>query len=761
MFPLKAFQEKAIADLRKSFLHLWGTGNRRIELVFKSPTGSGKTIMVAQFLRDLTGDPQFNADKAFIWFSFNEESYKQSKDKLFKYYGGASEINLMDLNDLNRHSKLNKNSVFFINWQKIKSSTKDGRKLRTKNENDTTFDSLVEKTHKEKREIVLIIDEAHRDSDTLLAQDLINLINPRIILKITATPKDVPSLEDVQENKKGFIYVKKDDVVSEGLIKEKIITQTKEDVEKIEKNEMDQDLLLLELAYNKRNELKKYYEKLKLDINPLVLIQLPNDDRARKETLDKSKKDIVVDYLKGKGESEHSIAVWLSEKKENLETIEKKTSSVNFLVFKQAAATGWDCPRAGILVMFREIKTPVFHTQTLGRILRMPEAIHYSIPELNISYLYTNYERNQVLAEYNKNKLENRPATQYSYRKKEIKPLKLESVFMTRADYNDLGDSFQNTFKSVANKSLSIKESDSKSQIEKKLKEHDLDIKNVDINNTLIVDAEIENYDDFINEIKESASESSYEISRNDLGRVYNLLCFNAISKQESEDKKFAPERSWGKLKTALNVYFSGLLSIDREDYYKIIVNNLLRANSILKYIIGESLEKYRPIREKEVKKKAERLKRFDVLDIPRSEISYTDLFEEMKVKKSAMQPFFIEKKPVQNEKEFVKFLEDSSKVEWWYKNGDNGSEYFSIPYYNETENRERLFYPDWILKTKSRVWILDTKSGITSSEQNLETQYKEKALKKWLKERKGFDGGIVVPDGPNGWKINGKRLSL
>jgi len=55
----------------------------------------------------------------------------------------------------------------------------------------------------------------------------------------------------------------------------------------------------------------------------------------------------------------------LSEKKENLELVEKNNSPINFLIFKQAAATGWDCPRASILVMFREIKNPSFHIQTV------------------------------------------------------------------------------------------------------------------------------------------------------------------------------------------------------------------------------------------------------------------------------------------------------------------------------------------------------------------------------------------------------------
>lgn len=759
MFTLKTFQEKAIAELRKSFLELWSTGNRRLELIFKSPTGSGKTVMTAQFLRDLTGDPQFNADKAFVWFTFNEESYEQSKKKLFKYYGGAGEIELLDLNDLTRNAKLEKNSVFFINWQKIKSSTKDGRKLRKENENDITFDFFIQKSQADGREIVLIIDEAHRDASTDLAQELIDLIDPRIILKITATPKKEPSYSDVKNKKVGFVEVERDAVIVEGLIKEKVITQTKEDIEKEAKKEIDQDLLLLDLAYVKRLELKKSYKKLGIDINPLVLVQLPNDDKARKETLDKTKKDVVLDFLKDKGEEDHNVAVWLSNDKENLDEIEKNDSEINFLVFKQAAATGWDCPRAAILVMYREIKSPAFHIQTVGRILRMPEAIHYPMPELNIGYLYTNYERNQILAEYDKQKGENRPATQISRCKKDIKPIELESVFMSRADYNDLGDSFQKAFKQVANKELGIKESDTKAQIKKKLKEQNLDVTDVKVESSLIVDAEIENYDNFVEELRESTAELSNEISRNDLERLYNLLCFNIISKQEDENKKFAPERSWGKLKTALNVYFSNLLDLAREDYYKVIVNDLLRPDSVLRPILGETLEKYRPIREKEVKEKAKQTRRDEVLEIPREYLFFTDLYEEMKVKKSAMQPFYIQKEPVQNEKEFIKYLEASSKVEWWYKNGDSGSEYFSIPYYHETENRERLFYPDWIVKTKNKVWILDTKAGFTA--ESNDTQYKAEALKDWLKGKSKFDGGIVVPDGPNGWKIGDKKITF
>ena len=44
-------------------------------------------------------------------------------------------------------------------------------------------------------------------------------------------------------------------------------------------------------------------------------------------------------------------------------------SGVEFLIFKQAIETGWDCPRAQILVGFRKIESMIFELQTVGRIM--------------------------------------------------------------------------------------------------------------------------------------------------------------------------------------------------------------------------------------------------------------------------------------------------------------------------------------------------------------------------------------------------------
>jgi type III restriction enzyme len=758
MFALKPFQETTIAKLKDNFLSLWKSPHENIPLVFKSPTGSGKTIMLAQFLRDIVGDPRFYGnDVAFVWLAFNEESYVQSKNKLSSYYGGASELELLDLNDLNQ-GKMNKNSVFFINWQKIKGKSKESRKLRKDNEWGLTFDSFINKTKEDGCKLVVIIDEEHIGSDTELAGEIIDgLIQPKITIRVSATPKYVPDAEEMAEQKGGFVQAKREEVIEAGLIKEKIIFQTEEDLDKKGLKGMDQDDLLLELAYQKRQDIVEHYKSIDVEVNPLVMIQLPNDDRAGKETTAINKQDIVINFLKDKGVLEDEIAIWLSQEKVNLEQVEDNKSPISFLLFKQAAATGWDCPRASILVMFREIKNPTFAIQTVGRILRMPFGSHFPIPKLNLGYLYTNYKRNEVLTEYGKSNTDNRPAVYGSYRRPEITPEVVESMFMSRTDYNDLGDSFQETFSNVASEYFDIKQKDIPSEVIKKLGSKKLETK-PSVTNGLIVGVEIDDYDNFTKELIAEGGSHDQEMSQHDLERLYNLLCFKFISHQVDENKKFAPERSWGKLKTAINVWLLNITGKDRKYIYTLVVNDLLNQSSVLSPVIATALEQYRSVREKEVNKKSERSKRIEEIELPPASLFFTDQYKEMKVKKSALTPFYMHSnyKGEINEKDFIKFLEENKDVVWWHKNGDTGSEFFSISYYNPEENKEKLFYPDWIFKTETALWIVDTKKGSTA--EIIDTKYKAEALQEWLEGRKNIKGGIVVPDGPNGWKVNSNK---
>ncbi|MHB1646799.1 MAG: DEAD/DEAH box helicase [bacterium] len=764
MIILKDFQKTAIDQLSLTFLDLWKTGKYKIPLVFKSPTGSGKTIMMAEFLRCLDDNYLFHEDKAYIWVSFGgDESYSQSKDKLYRYYNDGTDMHLKDYNNLSE-GKLYKNNILFINWSKIKGTDKESRKLRKSGGvgygGEAVFDEFIQNTRKE-RDIVLIIDEAHTETDTTLANEVIDLINPRIIIKITATPKNIPNASEINQKKAGFVEVLESEVITSGLIKEEIIIQTDEDIKKLEHKEFSEDEIMLKLAYDKRLELKKLYEKLGLDINPLVMIQLPSDFKE-KEDVQINKKDIVLSYLREKGAKEKEIAVWLSNEKKNLELIEKNDSEVNFMIFKVAPATGWDCPRAEILVMFREITSPTFHTQIIGRIKRMPEGHRYNKEELNKAYIYTNYNKDHIRNikdPENKHKI----PIYFTELKKDIEIITLETTYYHRTDFNTLTPPplWQRLFLET----MDIEFGTSKeifTEIENYNKVKSLiNLENRNVNNRIIVNAKIESFDNFIDEIKEKATNMNYHFSNLDVERLYNLLCFEELNKQEDEEAKYNPSRSWSQLKSALNVWFNTRLGLDRDIYYPIIVNELSGDNIKIKTSINKALKDFRKKYEIEIKEKEEK-EVFD-LELPEREIGFTEDYEKIEgINKNIYKEFYNRKQYLgkDNEERFVKFLESQENIIWWHKQDDSGRKVFAIEYFDTQEKKNRLFYTDFIIKTINKIYLLDTKSGNTAKSQ--ETADKNKALQKWIKEKKSkyvFEiiGGIIIEKYPH-WKINKKE---
>ncbi|MFH1402447.1 MAG: DEAD/DEAH box helicase family protein [Patescibacteria group bacterium] len=761
---LKDFQKIAVDQLSDTFLELWKTGKFRIPLVFKAPTGAGKTIIMAEFLRCLDDNYQFHEDKAYIWVSFGgDESYSQSKNKLYHYFNEGTDMNLKDINNLSE-GKLYKNNIFFINWSKIKGTDKESKKLRKSGGvgygGDAVFDDFIQKTKKE-RDLVLIIDEAHTETDTHLANEVVDLIDPRIILKITATPKDLPNISDVSQKKAGFVEALESDVIASGLIKEKIIIQTEEDIKKLEDKKLSEDEIMLELAFDKRLELKKHYQKLGLDINPLVLIQLPSDFKE-KEEVQANLKDLVLSYLKQKGVKENEIAIWLSGDKdiEKLKNISDNDDKINFMIFKVAPATGWDCPRADILVMFREITSPTFHTQIIGRIKRMPEAHHYKIEELNKAYIYTNYNKSHI-RDVAKPETPNKPPIYYTKLKKGVGRITLETTYHQRTDFNTLTPPplWQKFFLQTLDEEFGTKIQFVTENL-KMIKKH-FDFSSTDVNNQIVVDAEIESFDNFVHEIKEKGKNLDYHFSQLDVERLYNLLCFEELKKQGDDEAKYNPSRSWGQLKSALNVWFNTRFGFDMAIYYPVIVNELLKNSCVLKTAISKALKDFRQKYEIEIKEKEEK-DIFD-LELPAKEASFTEDFEKIEgIQKNAYEEFYNRKKYLgkENEERFIKFLESQKQIIWWHKQDDSGRDAFAIEYFDTKENKNRLFYPDFVVRTKKLVYLLDPKNDITAKSQ--ETADKSKALQDWIKKNQlkyNFEitGGIVIEKYPN-WSINRKK---
>ena len=101
-------------------------------------------------------------------------------------------------------------------------------------------------------------------------------------------------------------------------------------------------------------------------------------------------------------------------------------------------------------------------------------------------------------------------------------------------------------------------------------------------------------------------------------------------------------------------------------------------------------------------------------------------------------------------EKLFERYCESSQNIEWFYKNGDKGNEFFSIVY-EDNRGKQRSFYPDYIVQdTNGNTWIIETKGGFSKSGQSEDidkfTAKKFNVLKKYLDKYK-LQGGIIRQD--------------
>lgn len=888
------FQNDAIEELISKFKKLYKINTDSFEntpkIILKAPTGSGKTFMTESFIHRLAAQPDFNEDVAFVWMTCSDTLAMQSRDKFYEYFSPNVNSRLLTAGDIEQNEFLLKNDILFSNWQKynISKDKFDKRTLRRPDderklkENGFYFDDLIENTKSHGRQIILLIDESHAYDSKLAEESVIKTIGPKIIIKISATPFKNDSEKKDFYAQKGMGYaeiveIKRDDVIAEGLIKESIVSQTEEDIMNYKVPDEDIEKLLLALAIEKQKLLRQEWQKLGFNINPLVMIQLPNDSKTKTANEIESKKTRVLQLLKDLGIEENKIATRLQETTERMNDITQNDSQIDFLLFKLAAATGWDCPRAHILVRYREIKSESFETQTLGRILRMPVVKKdFNNQLLQTGYLYTNFPKSSVhipeetkenkakvnhtqldvevkksiLQEHNnkaiedlfkevfvsesagknsenemkavfekavsdlefvslqlkgdsvkhnaarieihekidnlKNNLneivskavENIPQEQKEEVQNEISakldliiqktedmalgeketeivfdPM-LKTDFLSRADYGDLGkvSEFRKSFLKSMDSYFGIDSHQiyDAEELNKKLTDKGV-ILDSSIKQEIMVNAKFVSEQGFEN--SETGKNIDYETAQSNVEVAFTEMCYEILTTQTEEDAKVGNvARSWAAFRQTLRLWLTkhAFIHSDYLSAYKIFLNDCNKA-CVFKAAITNALKEYRKVLDEFITKR----ENSSCVSLPftiKTHYSYTDEYEVYEnASKSFVQPFYLKKEYNGriNETKFIQFLEDSPNVVNWFKNGDSGKDYFAIKYFDSTEKKNRLFYPDWfVVLDDRRICILDTKGGNTASSQ--ETKEKAEALHNYIEKlnsvsKNKYVGGIVI----------------
>ena len=749
----KEYQVNAIGQLVKSVSELLAKDASNKVCVFQSPTGSGKTVMVAKFIEEIIKElPE--TDLCFLWVSIGKgDLHKQSKKSLERIFDGFPNVNLLEEEFFGSRNYIDQNEVVVVNWEKLYSKYASGEnKGEWKNKvmrdgEGVNFIEVLETT-REKRKIILIIDESHYASDAQRTSELRKIISADVTLEMSATPKIQPSAQDIAKGNAKYIYVDPKDVIEEGMIKKELIIN--ENLEKLVDDEKTSQDIIIEAAYNKRLELKQAYTNAGSNINPLCLIQLPNAEAGV------AKKEVIEAFLADKGitETNGRLAVWLSEEKsDGLDVISDFESDVEFLLFKQAIDTGWDCPRAHILVKLRDIQSYTFEVQTVGRILRMPEQMHYEDENLNTGFIFTNLQKITVQKEdYNPNIIKHLK----SVRKPIYKPLLLPSYYKSRVDFGDITISFGKTLEEVFCNAFGIEINPTMvNTVENgdKIKAKGLTTDITTYKESLLTDKKItgKEFDEIAGVLNDSDDRTALaKLADNDLQDMFSSVVKENLS-------GFAPKRSVPTVRGAIYQWFKKYLGINYQmengiihiQYLFLHDKNLSKFSELLSKATGE----YKPIKKAEVKAKIEETV-YD-WDIKKEEFFNQHTDEKLDYKLCIYEPCYLGKDRSTPEKEFEKHIETKAdKIEWWFKNGVSKKDFFGIKY--EENDLPQTFYPDYIIQqTSGKTFIGDTKAGGTATE----AKSRAEALQVYIKDQNGkgknLVGGIIIKDDTNKWRVN------
>jgi len=104
MIHLKNYQDEAVNDLTKNLYKLLKRPGARQNLIFKAPTGSGKTVMMASLLNKFCEElpERYELEKrkaAFIWIAPNK-LYIQSYNALKGFFAEMRSIKPIFFEDI-------------------------------------------------------------------------------------------------------------------------------------------------------------------------------------------------------------------------------------------------------------------------------------------------------------------------------------------------------------------------------------------------------------------------------------------------------------------------------------------------------------------------------------------------------------------------------------------------------------------------------------------------------------------------------------
>jgi type III restriction enzyme len=411
-FQLTGYQTDATADVVSTIDEGFGryTKNSKLTAVaLAAPTGSGKTVIATAAIEKLLFGDEFtdpNPNLTVLWVTDDPSLNQQTKRKMLHASSQIKPGQLVTVDPSLDQRVLDMGRVYFCHIQQLGKGATNYVKTGNKRQY-SLWDTIGATIRERPTDFLLIVDEAHHGArskvgggKTITAQLMDgaggDFPPSPVVLGISATPQRfVEAISKVGQRTLEPVSVDPQAVRESGLLKDKLLIKHPAETQ-------PGDSTLLELAVADLKLMDELWAKYSTEqhepvVAPALVIQVKAkvSDAELAATLDTLASSWGVLDGKAIGHSfqEHT-------------TLNLGTRSVRYVapqdiqddpylrvvLFKEALTTGWDCPRAEVMLSFRTAQDHTYIAQLIGRMVRTPLARRIATDDvLNSVALYLPY----------------------------------------------------------------------------------------------------------------------------------------------------------------------------------------------------------------------------------------------------------------------------------------------------------------------------------------------------------------------------------
>ncbi len=421
---LKDFQVNAVDDLyrhaRAARREVSEDGGEQA-LILASPTGSGKTMIATALMeRIVEGDEDHapDQDAVFLWLSDQPDLNEQSRRKMLMVSASFGADDLVTVDAAFDQPMLTPGKVYFLNTQKLGRGT---HLVSRGDERSFTFWETVTNTiSAAPGSFWVVIDEAHKgmlkraesEEAASIVQKFVNGSEGEmpaipLLLGISATPERFVEVLKGTSRTRREVTVDPDDVRASGLLKDTLALYHPTE-------KQPSDWSLLRAAAEK---LKSYHDQwsdycaneAEPAVDPILVIQVEDGSGGIVSKTDLEEAVAIVEDvlgLVGDDDVAHSFqegyAIEIGERA--LRYISpadiQDDQRLRVIFFKLSLNTGWDCPRAEVIMSFRRAVDYTLIAQLVGRLVRTPLArsIHGNDFLNSVSLYLPHYDKKALKA---------------------------------------------------------------------------------------------------------------------------------------------------------------------------------------------------------------------------------------------------------------------------------------------------------------------------------------------------------------------------